>query len=104
MNQETVINRVLRDMKMMGWTDEYSNGFIRPFLNYAYVAGWEQGKKSLGGHKKRKVELYDTRKNIKIPFDSIVVASHTIKDSVRTISRSLHSGIATEKGHIWSYK
>lgn len=104
MNQETVINKVLRDLKMVGLVDEISNGEFKPYLNMLYVAGWEQGKKSLGGHKKRKIELYDTRKNIKIPFDSIVVASHTIKDSIRTINRCLQSGIATKKGHVWSYR
>jgi hypothetical protein len=98
-----IINKILRDLKFMNLINEDVNGKIRPYLNMLYVVGFEQGKKSLGGHKKVKLELY-VWGVLKDSFDSEKEAAKITKDSETTIRRSLRSGIATKKGHIWKYK
>lgn len=108
MPQEVIIIKVLRDLKLFDLlgkepTGEFKpDGYYLPFLNMLYVAGYEKGKKALGGHRKRKIELHVTLKD-PVKFDSITEASVLTKESVRTIKRALHSGIPTKKNHVWKY-
>lgn len=76
---------------------------LRTALDQAYAAGWGEGRKSLGGHRRVKIELY-VKDCLKDSFDSEKEASKITRDSESTIKRSLRSGIATKKGHIWKYK
>jgi hypothetical protein len=89
-------------MKLAEILDEQTGAEARLYLNLLYVSGWEQGKKYLGGHKKRKVELHNKEKVT--TFDSIVEAVKEIKDSESSIKRSLRTGQGTKKGHVWKYK
>lgn len=109
MIQEVIINKILRDLKQFELipkdiTGEFlPNELYRPFFNALFVAGWEEGKRSLGIAQEIKIEQCDRQgKKIK-EFDSILKAAKKVKCSDRLINRALKSGKPSRAGHIWRY-
>jgi hypothetical protein len=103
MERDVIINKILRDLKAFELIKDDDCGHIRKHLELLYGAAWWEGRRSLGGHKRVKLELY-IYDIFKDSFDSEKEAVRISKDSEMTIKRSLRSGRATKKGHIWKYK
>jgi hypothetical protein len=103
MEKDKVINKILRDLKQFELIKEEDSGRIRLHLELLYGAAWWEGRRSLGSHSAVKLELY-IYDVLKDSFDSEKEAVQITKDSGSTIKRSLKSGVATKKGHIWKYK
>ena len=107
MKQDIVINRVLRDLKMVGLVNEDSSGEFRPFLNAIYVAAWEERGKAIGENirllKQRKINQYDSKGQFMEKHKTARIAARKAKHSLETIYKLLKSGDMSTKGHYWKY-
>ena len=103
MNQEIVINKILRDLKMMGLVSEDTNGEFKPYLNAIWVASWEARGKELSSH--NDIPIIQLTKNGKLikEFPNIIQASKKAKYARGTIYTALKTGTLTRRGHLWRY-
>lgn len=108
MERDVVLNRILRDMKMSGLISEDSNGYVKIYLNAAYVSGVESGieieRGKFGKHRERKIVQYNINMIKIAEYDSILKAAKKMKCSDRILNVALKYGTLTRAKHIWKYK
>ena len=103
MTKEEVVNRVLRDMKAEGITNEGYNKAVKYHLGLVWTAGWEQARREFAERTRKPVIQYDTTEH-KIGGDpSIEEAAKRMRCSRETIARAIRTGNKTVRGHIWKF-
>ena len=103
MDQEIVINKVLRDLKLFGIINEGTEGEARKHLTLLAQACWEQGTKHYGKANGRKIIQYDRYGNKIGEFENQLKAAIAVGYTDHAILRSLKSGRATREHHYWKY-
>jgi hypothetical protein len=108
MDQETTVNRVLRDMKLarLITLDEVGDERIaemRVLCNAIYTAGWEEKNKAWADKRSIPVVQCDKKGKPIQRFHNVLIASRKTKYNRVTIYTSLKSGKPTQRGHIWKY-
>ena len=104
MDQETVINKALRDMKIFGFVAEEESEKARMILNAVYVAAWEEKGRLHGDRRSREVIQMTAGGKEMQSFHNTIHAAKALKCSRVPIRRSLLTGEPTSRGHIWKYK
>jgi hypothetical protein len=111
MDQEKVVNRILRDLKQFDLiakdiTGEPRTGEYRIFLNALWVAAWEEGIHSVKqyNNRQRAVEQLDINGKKLNEFISIAEAVKKTGAGKNVIGKSVKFGTHTQKNHIWRYK
>jgi hypothetical protein len=103
MEQDIVVNKILRDLKLMGLVSEDSNGEFKPYLNALYIAGWEQARIEFAARTNKPVTQYNIDHVPIDDFPSIEIAAKTLKVSRETIARAIKTKQKTAKGHYWAF-
>lgn len=104
MTQHEIISKILRDMKACGLIDPDYAGEARVYLNAVYVASWEQCRKDLLAHNKKKVAQYNLEGELLNTFDSIDEAERLTGHKRDVIYESIRFERPTRKGqHVWQY-
>ena len=103
MDQEVAVNRVLRDLKMLGLISEESNGEVKVFLNALVVVGIEIRSKEISKGTWKKVFQFDSKGNKIGEYVSAMEAARKTKSDRKVIERHSKTGKITRKGHYWSY-
>jgi len=101
-DQDKTVNRVLRDLKMMGLIEEDAGGELRPYLNALFVSGWEVGYKEINQHGNKTIGQYDKRGNLFQTYKSRKEAAKLTGFSVSGIYKSVIKGRPL-KGWYWHY-
>lgn len=107
MEQEVVINKILRDLKAVEIISEENGGRARPFLNAIWVAGYEYAmhEERKNNNRERPVLQYDINNKFLHEYRSIIAACRELGYVRNTvILRALKTGTLTQKRHLWKYK
>ena len=100
MEQELVVNKVLRDLKRFELIKEDDEGQVRVHLTRLAVACWEEG---INSYHKKKVIQYSKYK-VKIQgFNSVEEAARKTEEKDKTIYEAIRTGYTTRKGYKWKY-
>lgn len=103
MEQDKVVNRVLRDLKLQGLISEDANGEVKIYLNAIWVASLEERTRELSAHNEKRVIQYN-EEGVKIAeYGSIAEASKKTKYGITGLYSAVLRGTLTKKGHIWKY-
>jgi len=102
-DKDSVINKVLRDMKQDGVVCDDGIGVARIHLTILYNAAYERGTTHYGHSNSKKIVQYDKYGDKIDEFDNQLVASKIVGYTDRAISRALKTGRPTRAGHIWKY-
>lgn len=108
MNQDVIINRVLRDMKMAGLitTDESGDirsGEARVYLNMLYVAAWESRKKEYNQVQEKEVIQEDKNHNEIQTHKSMADARKKVGMSKAGMIEAIKHNKLTRKGYYFRY-
>jgi hypothetical protein len=109
MNQEKVVNRILRDLKLFGLitldeVGEHRTGEVKPFLNQLWTASWEESRKVMcGDSHARPVGQYDRNGQLLHSYNSIKEAARKTNFHPSNLQRALIRGTKTRQGWIWKY-
>lgn len=104
MDFDTVIERVLYELRIQGLTQLEFNSRVRVYLQQVYAAGFNEGLKHSTKRYIKPVAIYDNEGNFVDRFESVQDASRKLGLSDSTIHRSLkypnkhHAG-----GYTWKY-
>jgi len=107
MDQEVVINKILRDLKLMEIISEENGGRARIFLNVIWVAGYEYAMREerKNNNRERPIIQYDINHKPIKEYRSIIDACRKLGYARNTvILRALKTGTLTQKRHLWEYK
>lgn len=103
MEQEKVINRILRDMKMADLVDEESKGYTRFYLNLVWAAAWEESRKETYGHGSKPIAQVDKKGQIVNIFRSTVEAARKTGYTKDAVFKALQRQSVTRQGWTWRY-
>jgi hypothetical protein len=108
MQQDRVVNHILRDLKQFGLitkdiTGEYRTGEYRPYLNAVYVAGFEQGRLEINQHGNKTIGQYDQRGKLVNTFKSRKEASLKTGFNENTIYKNMFNNTVSKQGWTWKY-
>jgi hypothetical protein len=103
MEQDKVVNRVLRDMKLMGVISEDTNGEIRPYLNALFVAGWEVGWLDAHQTTAKAIGQYDLNGKLICSYKSLKEACKKTGFSKNGILHSMKFEVPTRQKWFWRY-
>jgi hypothetical protein len=108
MEQEKVINKVLRDFKLFGLivSDETGiprTGEYRFLLNALYVAAWEESRKDTYGHGNKPIAQVNKEGKIINIYRSTIEASKKTGYTPNGIHKALQRQSTTRQGWIWKY-
>jgi len=103
MNQEVVINRVLRDLKMMNIIPENTGGEIRPYLHAIFVAGWEVGYHDSHQTTAKTIGQYNLQGKLIATYPSLKAACKKTGFSKSGIQYSIKNNIPTRQRWVWKY-
>jgi hypothetical protein len=104
MKQEVLINKILRDLKLMGLVSEDTNGEFKPYLNALYAAGWEQARIEFAERTRKPVLQFNINNEFLKEYPSIEEAGKQLKVSRETIARAIKTNHLTSKRHFWRFK
>lgn len=103
MDLDSIVNRVVRDMKMAGLiSDDYTED-VKIYIRAAYTAGWEERSSELTAHNKKKVYQFNSEGQQIGEYDSIAEASKKTKLGIAGLYSAVLRGTLTKKGHYWQY-
>jgi len=103
MDQETAVNRVIRDLKMMGILSEEGAAESRQLLNALYVSGWEARKKEYN-QSQEKVVIQEDRNHKKVSaYPSMEMARKKIGMSKTGMIEAIKHSKLTRKGYYFRY-
>ena len=103
MDQDKTVNRVLRDIKMLGFVFEDSIGEIRPYLNALFVAGWEQGWLDAHQTTAKTIGQYDLTGKLIATYPSLKEACKKTGFSKSGIQHSMIHNVPTRQRWLWKY-
>lgn len=103
MEQDKVVNRVLRDLKLQGLISEEANGEVKIYLNAIWVASWEERNKGLADKRSIAVKQFNREGELIQEYHNVLIAARKTKYSRNTIYTSLRTGEPTRRGHIFRY-
>jgi len=103
MKQSTVINRALRDLKMMGLIDNYYASELRPLLNAIFVAGWEVGYHESHQTTAKTIGQYNLQGKLVNTYPSLKIACKRTGFSKSGIIYSMKNNIPTRQRWVWKY-
>jgi hypothetical protein len=104
MDQDKVVNKILRDMKLMGIIPEEMSGDARPYLNAIWVASYEQRTKELLAHHKKAVIQFNRTGQEISSFPSVVEAALANHCSRDVVDDSITGRVPmTRKGYYFRY-
>ena len=104
MDNERVVNKILRDVKMEGLVIESDAPFLRKYINAAFVAGTEEGRRKGYAAFKKTVILIDIKGDVIREFESAEEAARQMKVGVRGIYNSIHRNLKVHHKNYWKYK
>jgi hypothetical protein len=104
MNQDLLINKVLRDLKQFGLINEEDSGKVKFHLNLLCTAIWEGARKELLNHNSKPVTQFNRKGEIIAEYPSIKEAAKFNHCHRAVIDEAIACGRITEKGHIWKHK
>ena len=103
MEQDKVVNRVLRDLIALGLVSEDSSGEVKIYLNAIWVASLEERTRELSAHHEKRVIQYNAGWGKIAEYRSIAEASKRTKLGVMGLYSAVLKGTLTRKGHYWKY-
>ena len=108
MEQDKAINRVLRDIKQFDLIakdilGEVKSGEIRYFLNVLYVAGWEEGYRTINQHGNKTIGQYNKSGKLIKTYKSLKEAARLSGFSVKGIYNSITRNKLMRQGWTWKY-
>lgn len=103
MDQYKTVNRVLRDLKMMGIISEDVTGEIRPFLLAIWASGWEESRKEQYGHGSKPIGQYSETGKLLNIYRSQREAAQRTGFTPDGIVKAMHRGTPTKQGWLWRY-
>ena len=103
MEQDKAVNRVLRDLKLMGIIPEDIDGNLRPYLHALYVAGWEQGYKEINQHGNKTIGQYDQHGKLVKTYKSREEAARLTGFTENGIYKSMMRNTPMKQGWTWKY-
>ena len=103
MKQDVVVNRTLRDLKLMGLIEEEASGEMRPFLNAIFVAGWENGYHDSHQTTAKTIGQYDLTGKLIKTYPSLKQACKITGFSKSGIQHSMIHNIPTRQRWYWRY-
>jgi hypothetical protein len=103
MEKDIAVNRIVRDMKMGGIICEDCLGEVRKYVDLAWVAGYENGRKQVNQHGNKPIGQYDKKGKLVNTFKSRIEAARMTHFSEAGIKRSMEEERPTKQGWIWKY-
>ncbi len=104
MEREICINRVLRDMRLLGIIPEDNIGDARIYANAIWVASYEERTRELLAHNKKKVVQYNRGDQEIATFSSIAEAARANKCSRDVVDDSITGRVEiSRKGYYFRY-
>jgi hypothetical protein len=103
MNQEIVINRILRDLKLFELITEDTNGEFKPYLNAIFVAGWEQGWLDAHQTTAKAIGQYNLEGKLIATYPSLKAACKRTGFSKSGIQHSMKNNVPTRQRWVWKY-
>jgi len=103
MNQEKVVNHILRDLKFLGIIPEGCEGELRPYLMAIYCAGWEKGRLEINQHGNKTIGQYNRQGKLIQTYKSRKEASVKTGFSENGIYKSMINKRPTKQGWEWKY-
>ena len=103
MKQEVVINRALRDLKMMGLVDSYHAGELKPLLNAIFCSGWENGYHDSHQTTAKTIGQYNLQGKLINTYPSLKDACKKTGFSKSGIQYSIKNNIPTRQRWTWKY-
>ena len=103
MNQEKVVNHILRDLKFLGIIPEGCEGELRPYLMAIYCTGWEKGRLEINQHGNKTIGQYNRQGRLINTFKSRKEASQKTGFTERTIYNNMYRNIISRQGWEWKY-
>ena len=103
MKQEVVINRALRDLKMMGLVSDYYASELRPLLNAIFVAGWEVGYHESHQTTAKTIGQYNLQGKLVSTYPSLKDACKKTGFSKSGIQYSIKNNVPTRQRWTWKY-
>lgn len=103
MDQEKIVNRMLRDLKQFGLLVEDTANDVRPYLNAMFVAGWEQGWLDAHQTTAKAIGQYNLEGRLVNTFSSLRDACRKTGFSKSGIQHSMTHNIPTRQRWLWKY-
>jgi len=103
MEQQQVVNKIIRDLKMAGLIDPVYTTDVRPFLEQLWVTGWEKGRNDALANHTKKVAQYSRDGKLLNTFGSMRSAAKITGHSYDSIYESILFERITRKGYKWTY-
>lgn len=103
MNQESSVKMMIRQIKLDNQIPDEYIGFVRGYLKFSFVMGWDERGKNLAGHNLRKVVKY-RKDEPEQKYNSVKEARVKNKYSQKIIQKALRTGEPTYKGDIFKYE
>lgn len=104
MDNERTVNKILRDIKMEGLVSDSGAPFLRKYINAAFVAGNEEGRKKGYAANKKTVILLNRSGAIIREFESAEEAARQMRVGVRGIYNSIYRKSEIHHRNYWKYK
>jgi hypothetical protein len=103
MKQDVAVNRILRDLKMMGLVMEDTSGELRPYLNALFVAGWENGYHDSHQTTAKVIGQYTLEGKLINTYPSLKAACKRTGFSKSGIQHSMIHNVPTRQRWYWKY-
>jgi hypothetical protein len=103
MEQDRVINKVLRDLVAAGLVSDKWKGEVRIELNRVYAAAWEESRKATYGHGNKPIGQYDEAGKLLNIYRSQIEAARKTGFTQGGILKAMQRGTATKQGWLWKY-
>jgi hypothetical protein len=104
MKQETVINSVLRDMKLQKLITEDDSESVEAFLNQIWMIAWQERTRMLTAHRKRKIYQFNREGDKVGEFESIRDAAKANGISRDMIDDSVSGRTAYTRKHGYYFR
>lgn len=103
MLQNKVISSVIRDLKAARFILPEDSGYVKEFLNQVWVEGWEEGRKNLLAHNKKRIGQYNLQWKLLHSYASATEAAKNTGHKVTGIYSAIKRGSRTKQGWYWKY-
>lgn len=104
MEQDKVVNKVLRDIRTSFKMTDGEVGILRQHLNYVYGAGWDNGHHKIIHYANKEVYQCNKEGYIVASFKSATDAANILRCDRTTIYLAIAEKRMTRKGYYWRHK
>jgi|SRR5665647_403496 len=104
MEQDRVVNKVLRDIRASFKMTDSDAGILRQHLNYVYGAGWDDGHHKTIHYANKEVYQCNKEGHIINSFPSATDAANKLHIDRTTIYLAIAEKRMTRKGYYWKHK